>query len=489
MIGESNKAKLAVFWNMEDCPIPDDVDPSKIVGNIKSALASNGYDHGEVSVKFYSEKEEDWSFGESPGAEITYVPAGDQLTRFKRILDDIFSWAVINRLDRYRLTKHKVVLISKIPQDMTISSRLNTLNSRNFIVLLAVPDALAYVSSVWLWPCLTFRVNTIDHASKGNEFHVPKTGVFWNIDDRRPFSEGLLPPNVHQNIKSALKKNGYEGQVSISAYSDQYGSLQDIVFYFEQFGITLQNKVVKNANPDDSEEVDQMLVDILLWALDNPAPSNLLIISKVIPEETELLTLLRALESKDYNILFAQNEEAASADVLSKSIRNPIDQSGATRGVPNNANKEKECHEATTSVFWNMEQFPFPGCFDPLEFLELIKTSLATHGHDGKVSISAYCDKDRSLGNLSSTDIRFVPAGNISAISKQMFKDILFCALQNQKASNVMVITKTIPDNFYNVMLALDEREINVLFADAPGGYAKSVWLWPILAGGGKRIV
>lgn len=111
----------------------------------------------------------------------------------------------------------------------------------------------------------------------------------------------------------------------------------------------------KDKYGDDSAEVDKMLVDILLWALENPAPSNLMVISKDISEETELSNLLQALKLKDYNILIAQSEEAASAvlcctassEWLSKSIfgvGDPIDQSGSSRGVPNKGKKRKKLH-------------------------------------------------------------------------------------------------------------------------------------------------
>lgn len=57
-------------------------------------------------------------------------------------------------------------------------------------------------------------------------------------------------------------------------------------------------------------ELDTMLADILVWALHNPAPSNLMVISKIISHETELLRLLCDLESKGYSIFIAHAEEA-----------------------------------------------------------------------------------------------------------------------------------------------------------------------------------
>ncbi|KAF3558235.1 hypothetical protein F2Q69_00015021 [Brassica cretica] len=44
-----------VFWNKEDCRIPEGLDPHNIYQNIKSALAKPGC-RGEVSIWAYCEK-------------------------------------------------------------------------------------------------------------------------------------------------------------------------------------------------------------------------------------------------------------------------------------------------------------------------------------------------------------------------------------------------------------------------------------------------
>lgn len=70
--------------------------------------------------------------------------------------------------------------------------------------------------------------------------------------------------------------------------------------------------VIVSKDEDPSVKLGNMFVDILSWALDHPAPSNLMVISKAISQETELSSLLQDLESKGYNILVAHAEEAAS---------------------------------------------------------------------------------------------------------------------------------------------------------------------------------
>lgn len=49
-----------------------------------------------------------------------------------------------------------------------------------------------------------------------------------------------------------------------------------------------------------------MLGHICLWSLDNRAPSTLMVISKNITQEPELIKVLQALRSKNHNVLVAQ---------------------------------------------------------------------------------------------------------------------------------------------------------------------------------------
>ncbi|VVB04952.1 unnamed protein product [Arabis nemorensis] len=157
-----------------------------------------------------------------------------------------------------------------------------------------------------------------------------------------------------------------------------------------------------------------MLVDIVLYALDNPAPSNLLVISKDISEETALFTLLQALDSKGYNILVAQTEEVASAVLhcTESSNRHLKRLFGHIGSTPNKGKKPK--HHVVL----------IPICF---------RSNLASHGYDGEVSIRAYCEENMSL------DITLIRTGDRST---KMLNDILFWALENQKASqNLSQIT------------------------------------------------
>lgn len=79
--------------------------------------------------------------------------------------------------------------------------------------------------------------------------------------------------------------------------------------------------------------------------MDNPAPSNLLVISETISQETELSSLLQDLESKGYNIFVAHVEEAGSPVIPPACLEwrldtllaggNPINRTNYSRDVLN----------------------------------------------------------------------------------------------------------------------------------------------------------
>lgn len=47
------EAETGVFWDLDECPIPDDLSPASIYDNIKLALKNMGYT-GRVSIFAYS---------------------------------------------------------------------------------------------------------------------------------------------------------------------------------------------------------------------------------------------------------------------------------------------------------------------------------------------------------------------------------------------------------------------------------------------------
>ncbi|KAL0725563.1 hypothetical protein Bca4012_040162 [Brassica carinata] len=297
--GVSNKlahvANTGVFWNLDDCEIPDHID---IYQNVKSALANQGC-HGQVSIWAYCEEDKE------PLPGITFVSTGDAAARFKKMLRDILFWALQNPVHRPRTTVPSLMVISNISRNIEVASVLQLLVSRDYNVLLTVPDEKEYICSVWLYPRLIESLTEFPICTRSDKsLHDIKTGIFWNITGCT-FPNDIHLDELNQNIKLAIENQGHHGEVSIKAYWQGGGSG---LYNWLHGTITLQTRVSNGRYM----KVDTMFVDILLWALDNPAPSNLMVISNTISHETELSSLLQDLESKGYNILVAHAEEAAS---------------------------------------------------------------------------------------------------------------------------------------------------------------------------------
>ena len=61
--------KTGVFWDVEECPIPEDLDPESVYQNIRSALANKGY-HDEVKIMAFGDRNQIPGYYESAGIEI-----------------------------------------------------------------------------------------------------------------------------------------------------------------------------------------------------------------------------------------------------------------------------------------------------------------------------------------------------------------------------------------------------------------------------------
>ncbi|CAH2065784.1 unnamed protein product [Thlaspi arvense] len=93
-MNEEDEAKTCVFWDMEDCPIPEGLNPHSVYRNIRAALANKGY-RGEVTITAYGDKNQIPGYFESAG--ISLIPAGDKYARFRRMRLDFWSPTIENR--------------------------------------------------------------------------------------------------------------------------------------------------------------------------------------------------------------------------------------------------------------------------------------------------------------------------------------------------------------------------------------------------------
>ncbi|XVE77494.1 hypothetical protein DITRI_Ditri13aG0067200 [Diplodiscus trichospermus] len=136
-----------------------------------------------------------------------------------------------------------------------------------------------------------------------HQYVSAKTSVWWDIENCQ-VPKNCDPHTIAQNISSALVKMNYCGPVSISAYGDTNRIPSSVQQALSSTGIALNH--VPAGVKDASDK--KILVDMLFWAVDNPAPANYLLISG----DRDFSNALHQLRMRRYNILLAQPLKASA---------------------------------------------------------------------------------------------------------------------------------------------------------------------------------
>ncbi|MCD7458946.1 hypothetical protein HAX54_039670 [Datura stramonium] len=136
------------------------------------------------------------------------------------------------------------------------------------------------------------------------QYEAAKTSVWWDIENCQ-VPRGCDAHTIAQNINAALIKMNYNGPVSISAYGDTNGISSSVQRALSSTGISL-NHVPAGAKDASDKKI---LVDMLFWAVDNPAPANYLLISG----DRDFSNAIHQLRMRRYNILLAQPFKASPA--------------------------------------------------------------------------------------------------------------------------------------------------------------------------------
>ncbi|PHT56955.1 hypothetical protein CQW23_05441 [Capsicum baccatum] len=134
-------------------------------------------------------------------------------------------------------------------------------------------------------------------AMAEQQYEAAKTSVWWDIENCQ-VPRGCNAHAIAQNISAALMKFNYNGPVTISAYGDTNGIPSSIQRALSSTGISLNH--VPAGIKDTSDK--KILVDMLFWAVDNPAPANYLLISG----DRDFSNAIHQLRMRRYNILLAQ---------------------------------------------------------------------------------------------------------------------------------------------------------------------------------------
>ncbi|KAJ0010825.1 hypothetical protein Pint_34397 [Pistacia integerrima] len=151
----SSDGPVAILWDIENCPVPSDVRPEDVAGNIRMALRVHPVIKGAVMM--FSAYGDFNSFPrrlregcQRTGVKLIDVPNGRKDAADKAILVDMFLFALDNR------PPSSIMLISG---DVDFAPALHILGQRGYTVILVIPSGVGVSSAlcnagkfVWDWP-------------------------------------------------------------------------------------------------------------------------------------------------------------------------------------------------------------------------------------------------------------------------------------------------------------------------------------------------
>ncbi|CAH9146006.1 unnamed protein product [Cuscuta epithymum] len=149
---------VAILWDIENCPVPGDVRPEDVAGNIRMALHVHPMISGAVRiVRMFSAYGDFNAFTrrlregcQRTGVKLIDVPNGRKDAADKAILVDMFLFALDNP------PPSTIMLISG---DVDFAPALHILGQRGYTVILVIPSGVGVSSAlynagrlVWDWP-------------------------------------------------------------------------------------------------------------------------------------------------------------------------------------------------------------------------------------------------------------------------------------------------------------------------------------------------
>ncbi|KAI5336183.1 hypothetical protein L3X38_015449 [Prunus dulcis] len=185
------------------------------------------------------------------------------------------------------------------------------------------------------------------------QYEKAKTSVWWDIENCQ-VPKVCDTHAIAQNISSALVKMNYCGPVSISAYGDTNRIPASVQHALSSTGIALNH--VPAGVKDASDK--KILVDMLFWAVDNPAPANYLLISG----DRDFSNALHQLRMRRYNILLAQPQKA-SAPLIAAAKSVWLWTSLSAGGPPLSSGESSQLANGNHSYNPEMPQYPLPEGF------------------------------------------------------------------------------------------------------------------------------
>ncbi|CAH2073667.1 unnamed protein product [Thlaspi arvense] len=315
--------KIQVFWNSDEYPPPEGRNVFEMGSVIGVRLEEMGF-RGLPEIWAYGDRlnlsAEDLREG---GIEYHLPARGDNSASFRMPLDMIFCAATRG--------PSKILVIAKQSPEGELQRVQQCLKSRNFTLLVVVDD-IAQRRPFWHEEslavlggelpgqvlCIGMPIRKRCYSDASSQFDISKmedfleritpvkgdqTVVFWNLEDC-PFPRCSDPDVIHRRIVKALGDRGFRGEMSIWAYADENN---------ESWGGEYLRKKTWETRiyflPGGASRLHRMLNDILLWEMDSPRdhphPTDVIVVSDQVGDDTLSLRVLGYLESRCYRVFLA----------------------------------------------------------------------------------------------------------------------------------------------------------------------------------------
>ncbi|KAH0697578.1 hypothetical protein KY290_015499 [Solanum tuberosum] len=293
-------------------------------------------------------------------------------------------------------------------------------------------------------------------------YAAAKTSVWWDIENCQ-VPRGCDAHGIAQNINTALMNMNYHGPVTISAYGDTNIIPSSIQGALSTTGISLNH--VPAVTKDASDK--KILVDMIFWAVDNPAPANYLLISG----DGDFSNAIHQLRMRKYNILLAQPVYASPA--LAVAATNvwqwtSLAAGGSPRGLPFRtntlpqnyiptpiskpilANQPAYSNTNTNANASRAQSLSNPGCYFDTKtkaiYLPKNSNQLTMAGTSSRPAIveetsSRYCPRAPAVALVQFVPHLFFTKSDSSEIHNSKF-------IENKPAQRTQSQPFLVPDNF-----------------------------------------
>lgn len=233
---------VAILWDIENCPVPGEVNAEDVAGNIRIALRDHPYVGAVTMFSAYGD------FNHFPrkvregcqrtGVNLIDVPNGKKDAADKAILVDMFLFALDNPPPS---------TIFLITGDVDFAPALHKLGQRGYVVVLVIPDGVGVSSAlrgagryVWDWPSLC-RGEGFVQPQRGGQGRSPS--IMYPVEDR---NQGRVSNSMYAPI---------EDRVPLSQFEDTYRDYNGGTWVAEE--------------PDTRNDEDVYGEEILAWRVPN----------------------------------------------------------------------------------------------------------------------------------------------------------------------------------------------------------------------------